>query len=42
MVFDRAAYSPALLRKLKAKRIACLTYRKFPGDDWAESEFDSQ
>jgi transposase-like protein len=41
MIFDRAGYSPALLLKLKAKRIACLTYRKFPGDDWAESEFDS-
>jgi len=42
LIFDRAGYSPALFLKLKEKRIACLTYRKFPGDDWAESEFLSQ
>ncbi len=42
VVFDRAGYSPGLLSRLKAKRIACLTYRRSPGEDWAETEFSSQ
>jgi len=42
LIFDRAGYSPALFLKLKEKRIACLTYRKFPGEGWAENEFFTQ
>jgi hypothetical protein len=39
LVFDREGYSPEFLRRMKAQRIACLTYHKFPGDDWPEEEF---
>ncbi|MCP5024626.1 MAG: hypothetical protein GY930_23035, partial [bacterium] len=31
LVFDREGYSPVFLRSLKKKRIACLTYHKYPG-----------
>ncbi len=24
---------------MKAQRIACLTYHKFPGEDWSQAEF---
>lgn len=41
LVFDREGYSPQLMKELKEQRIACLTYRKKPGDDWPESEFDN-
>jgi hypothetical protein len=39
LVFDREGYSPGLLLRMKAQRIACLTYHKFPGEDWPEEEF---
>jgi hypothetical protein len=39
MVFDREGYSPDFLARMKAKRIACLTYHKYPGPDWPEDEF---
>jgi hypothetical protein len=39
LVFDREGYSPQLLLRLKARRIACLSYHKFPGADWAQEEF---
>jgi hypothetical protein len=42
VIFDRAGYSPKLIRNLKEQRIACLTYRKSPGEDWPESEFLSK
>jgi hypothetical protein len=38
-VFDREGYSPAFLGRMKTLRIACLTYHKFPGADWATEEF---
>jgi hypothetical protein len=38
-VFDRAAYSPELFEELWQKRVAILTYHKFPGEDWEASEF---
>jgi hypothetical protein len=38
-VFDREGYSPDFLKRMKAQRIACLTYHKFPGEDWPEEEF---
>ena len=39
LVFDREGYSPAFLARMKAQRIACITYHKYPGDDWSEEEF---
>ena len=39
LVFDREGYSPVFLRRLKEKRIACLTYHKYPGEDWPQEEF---
>jgi hypothetical protein len=39
LVFDREGYSPDLWRRLKTKRVACLSYHKFPKDDWALEEF---
>ena len=39
LVFDREGYSPVFLRRLKQKRIACLTYHKYPGADWPQEEF---
>lgn len=41
LVFDREGYSPDFFKRMKAQRIACLTYHKFPGEDWAEEEFSS-
>jgi hypothetical protein len=39
LVFDREGYSPAFLLKMKKKRIACVTYHKYPQEDWREEEF---
>jgi hypothetical protein len=40
IVFDREGYSPEVLKRLKARRIGCLTYHKHPGPDWPETEFE--
>jgi hypothetical protein len=39
MVFDREGYSPDLFEQMRKKRIAILTYHKFPQDDWRSEEF---
>ena len=39
LVFDREGYSPDFLLRMKRLRIACQTYHKFPGADWAHEEF---
>jgi hypothetical protein len=39
VVFDREGYSPGFLARMRAKRIACLTYHKHPGEDWPRDEF---
>jgi hypothetical protein len=39
MVFDREGYSPELFEQMGKKRIAILSYHKFPGDDWRSEEF---
>ncbi|MBK5971251.1 MULTISPECIES: putative transposase [Thiorhodovibrio] len=39
LVFDREGYSPDFFKRMKALRIACLTYHKFPGAPWPEDEF---
>jgi hypothetical protein len=39
LVFDREGYSPELFGQMREKRIAILTYHKFPRDDWRTEEF---
>jgi len=39
IVFDREGYSPDFFQRMKGKRIACLTYHKFPGEPWPEEAF---
>jgi hypothetical protein len=39
VVFDREGYSPSFFAKMKDRRIACLTYRKYAGEDWPKEEF---
>jgi hypothetical protein len=39
VVFDREGYSPGFFAKMKTQRVACLTYHKYPGEDWATEEF---
>lgn len=42
LIFDREGYSPELFSRLKARRIAILTYHKHPGEAWAQEEFAPQ
>ena len=42
VVFDREGYSPELFQKLQEKRIAVLTYHRYPGEDWRLEEFRQQ
>ncbi len=39
LVFDREGDSPDFFQRMKAQRVACLTYHKYPGEPWAEEEF---
>ena len=39
LIFDREGYSPEFILKMKNKNIACLTYNKYPKDDWVKEEF---
>ena len=39
LVFDREGYSPELLAEMQTRRIAVLTYHKYPGEDWPVEEF---
>jgi Transposase protein len=40
IVFDREGYSPELFKELwQTHRIACITYHKYPKDDWPVEEF---
>jgi hypothetical protein len=39
LVYDREGYSPELFEKMRKKRIAILTYHKFPREDWRSDEF---
>jgi hypothetical protein len=40
IVFDREGYSPAFFKEMwQTHRIACITYHKFPKDDWPTTEF---
>jgi uncharacterized small protein (DUF1192 family) len=42
VVFDRQGYSPEFFAQLFEKRIAVLTYHKFPKADWPSEEFRSE
>jgi len=40
IVFDREGYSPVFFKKMwQTHRIGCITYHKFPKDNWDEFEF---
>ena len=39
IVFDREGYSPELFEEMRKKRIAILTYHKFPQEEWRSEEF---
>ena len=39
LIFDREGYSPDFFQTMKEKRIACLTYHKYPGENWPQEEF---
>ncbi|TXL21241.1 hypothetical protein BMR06_01330, partial [Methylococcaceae bacterium HT5] len=39
LVCDRESYSPPFFKRMKAQRVACLTYHKYPGENWPEEEF---
>jgi transposase len=41
IVFDREGYSPEFFKDMwEDHRIACITYHKYPKDDWKECEFE--
>ncbi|HWT79394.1 MAG TPA: hypothetical protein VN648_11395, partial [Candidatus Methylomirabilis sp.] len=40
ILFDREGYSPEFFKEVwQAHRIACITYHKYPKDDWPVAEF---
>jgi transposase len=40
ILFDREGYSPEFFKEMwQTYRIACITYHKYPKDDWPTSEF---
>ena len=39
LVHDREGYSPEGFARMRARRIAVLTYHKHPGPDWPTEEF---
>jgi len=40
LIFDREGYSPSFFRRMwQEHRVACITYHKFPKQDWPTSEF---
>jgi transposase len=40
IIFDREGYSPVFFREMWTEhRIACITYHKYPKENWPESEF---
>jgi len=42
LVFDREGYSPGFFARMKARRIACITYRKRCSEEWPVTEFRSR
>jgi transposase len=40
IIFDREGYSPEFFKEMwQSHRIACITYHKYPKDDWPTTEF---
>lgn len=39
LLFDREGYSPDFMKSMWEKRIACITYNKYPKNDWNNEEF---
>jgi len=40
IIFDREGYSPVFFKEMwQTHRIACITYHKFPKENWPEEEF---
>ena len=40
ILFDREGYSPEFFKEMwQTHRIACITYHKYPKDDWPAAEF---
>lgn len=43
LIFDREGYSPDFFQRMKEQyRIACISYHKFPENDWPEQEFSTR
>lgn len=42
LIFDRAGYSPEFFKEMRDERVAVVTYHKFPGDPWDDSEFHTR
>jgi transposase len=41
ILFDREGYSPEFFKEMwQTHRIACITYHKYPKDDWPSAEFE--
>ena len=41
LVFDREGYSPDFFQRMMDRHIACLTYHKYPKEDWSVEEFET-
>ncbi len=40
IIFDREGYSPVFFKEMwEQHRVACITYHKFPKEDWPQEEF---
>lgn len=43
IIFDREGYSPKFFREMwEEHRVACISYHKHPGEDWAIDEFEKE
>jgi hypothetical protein len=42
VIFDREGYSPDLFEAWQQRRIAVLSYHRYPAEDWATAEFQPQ
>ena len=42
IVFDREGYSPDLFEEMQQRRIAVLSYHRYPGQEWRGGEFQTQ
>jgi prepilin-type processing-associated H-X9-DG protein len=41
LIYDREGYSPDFMKRMKAERIACITYHKHAKESWPLEEFTS-